>query len=201
MQTPSFFNDAPTIELVDPLAGFLGATTGGNITYTYSDVVKLAGHSCPTVAGAYLMTRQALAHLYGADTPERGNIKIEMRDAMDEGVTGVIGNVISMITGAAGPGGFRGIGPKFKRSGLLDYAVTQDAEVRFTRLDTGQSIGVDYDASAVAPNPNQGAVMQAIMSGAAGPDQVAQFGEMWQERVGKIMTSPELWPVMVTISE
>jgi hypothetical protein len=200
MQTPSFFNDAPTIEVLDPLAGFLGATTEGRITYTYEDVVKLAGHSCPTVAGAYLMARQALAHLYGEETPQRGSIKIEMRDAIDEGVTGVIGNVISMITGAAGAGGFRGIGPKFKRSGLLEYGADISTEVRFTRVDTGQSIGVDYDASAVAPNPNQGAVMQAIMSGAAGPEQVAQFGEMWQERVGKIMTSPELWPVMVTLS-
>ncbi len=201
MQTPAFFNDAPTIELIDPLAGFLGATTEGRITYTYADVVKLAGHSCPTVAGAYLMTRQALAHLYGEETPERGNIKVTMRDAIDEGVTGVIGNVISMITGAAGAGGFRGIGPKFKRSGLLEYGVSQVAEVRFTRVDNGQSIGVDYEASAVPPHPSQGAVMQAIMSGAAGPEQVAQFGEMWQQRVGKIMTSPELWPVMVTLSE
>ena len=186
--------------MIDPLAGFLGATAKGEITYTYTDVVKLAGHSCPTVAGAYLMTRQALAHLYGEETPERGNIRIEMRDAIDEGVTGVIGNVISMITGAAGAGGFRGIGPKFKRSGLLEYGVDQKTEVRFTRLDTGASIGADYDASPVQPNPNQGAVMQAIMSGAAGPEQVAQFGEMWQERVGKIMTSPELWPQMVTLS-
>ncbi len=199
MQTPSFFNDAPTIEMIDPLAGFLGASTEGRITYTYGDVVKLAGHSCPTVAGAYLMTRQVLAHLYGEETPERGNIKIEMRDAVDEGVTGVIGNVIGMITGAAGAGGFRGIGPKFKRSGLMEYGVGQKREVRFTRLDTGQSIEADYDASPVAPDPTQGALMQAIMSGAAGAEQVAQFGKIWQKRVAKIMTSPELWPVMVTL--
>ncbi len=200
MQTPEFFNEAPTIDMVDPLAGFLGATTGGNITYSYTDVVKLAGHSCPTVAGAYLMTLQALSHLYGEDTPERGNIRIEMRDAVDQGVTGVIGNVISMITGAAGDGGFHGIGPRFKRSGLLHYGVDQTAEVRFTRLDTGKSVGVDYDASHVAPNPEQGAVMQAIMSGGASDEQVAKFGQLWQERVGIIMTSPELWPVMVTLT-
>ncbi len=169
------------------------------MTYTYTDVVKLAGHSCPTVAGAFLMAHEALAHLYGEEIPERGNIKVEMRDALDEGVTGVIGNVLSMITGAAGPGGFRGVGPKFKRSGLLDYGVAQRAEVRFTRMDTGQSIGADYDASAVAPNPKQSELMQAIMSGAAGPEQKAEFGTMWQERVGIIMTSPELWPVLVTL--
>jgi len=199
LQTPEFFEAAPTIEMIDPLAGFLGATTEGRITYTYADVVKLAGHSCPTVAGAYLMTLQALAHLYGEETPERGNIRIEMRDAVDEGVTGVIGNVISMITGAAGAAGFKGIGPRFKRSGLLKYSVAQTTEVRFTRMDTGQSIGADFDASHVAPDPQQGALMQTIMSGSAGPEHVARFGELWQERVGKIMTSPELWPVMVKL--
>ena len=41
----------------DPLARFLGAAEDGVIEYTYADTVKLAGHSCPTVASAYLMTR------------------------------------------------------------------------------------------------------------------------------------------------
>ncbi len=199
MQTPSFFKDAPEIEMIDPLAGFLGATTEGRITYTYADAVKLAGHSCPTVAGAYLMTMRALAHLYGEETPQRGNIKVELRDAIDQGVTGVIGNVISLLTGAAAEGGFKGIGPRFKRSGLLHYGMNQETEVRFTRLDTGQSIGVDYDASSVSPNPNQGPLMQAIMSGGATEQQVKEFGEMWQERVSKIMTSPELWQTLVTL--
>ena len=83
MQTPSFFNDAPTIEMTDPLADFLGAITDGQITYNYVDAVKLAGHSCPTVAGAYLMTKLALAHLYGEEAPVRGNIQVEMSDAVD----------------------------------------------------------------------------------------------------------------------
>ena len=45
----------------DPLAEFLGAADGGRLEYTYADAVKLTGHSCPTVAGAWLATRRALA--------------------------------------------------------------------------------------------------------------------------------------------
>jgi len=199
MQTPSFFADVPSIEMIDPLAKFLGAATDGRVSYSYADAVKLAGHSCPTVAGAYLMTRLALEHLYGSDTPERGNIKIELREAANEGVTGVIGNVISLITGAAGLGGFKGIGTRFKRSDLLTYGVDQARSVRFTRLDTGQSIGADFDASPVPPHESQGPMLQAFLSGQTAPEDMAQFADVWQQRVATIMTSPALWPQMVTL--
>jgi hypothetical protein len=200
LNTPAFFADAPTIGMVDPLAEFLGAATGGSLTYNYIDAVKLAGHSCPTVAGAYLMTKVALEHLYGADTPVRGEIKVSMRDAQDEGVTGVIGNVIGLITGATGSGGFKGIGGRFNRAGLLQYGVAHSQSVRFTRMDNGLSIGADFDASHVAPDPRQMQVMQALMSGNAGPEDLGDFGKMWQTRVGTIMTSAELWQKMVKLS-
>ena len=199
MQTPSFFADAPSIDMIDPLADLLGAVVDGRITYTYADAVKLAGHSCPTVAGAYLMTKVALDHLHGQETPLRGNIRVEMRDAVDSEVTGVIGNVIGLITGAAGNGGFKGIGGRFKRNGLMAYGVEQTPTVRFTRLDTGQSIGADFDATVVPPDQAQGPLMQALMSGEASSDDMNRFGDVWQQRVGAMMTSPELWPRMVTL--
>ncbi len=200
MKTPAFYTDAPTIDMIDPLAGFLGAATDGNLTYSYIDAVKLAGHSCPTVAGAYLMTKVALAHLYGSETPVRGEIEVSMREAQSEGVTGVIGNVIGLITGATGSGGFKGIGGKFNRAGLLKYEVAHAQSVRFTRMDNGQSIGADFDASLVAPDPRQMQVMQALMSGSAAPGDMAEFGKMWQARVGTIMTSSDLWNQMVKLS-
>ena len=52
---PAFFQDIPPLTLRDPLAALLGAAEGGLIDYRYADAVKLAGHSCPTVAGAWLM--------------------------------------------------------------------------------------------------------------------------------------------------
>jgi len=66
MQFPDFFASAPVIRMHDPLAEFLGAAKDGIIEYRYADAVRFAGHSCPTVASAFLMTRAALAALYGS---------------------------------------------------------------------------------------------------------------------------------------
>jgi len=199
MQMPAFFADTPVIEMIDPLAGFLGAAVDGKITYTYADAVKLAGHSCPTVAGAFLVTRQALRHLYADETPVRGGIRVDLREAQDEGVTGVIGNVIGLISGAAGPGGFQGIGGRFVRRNLLNYGIEQDRSVRFTRLDTGRSIGADYDPSPVPPDPRQNQLLQAFISGQAGPEEGRQFGEIWQQRVARILTDSALREKIVTL--
>ena len=57
---PTFFEQAPTICLRDPLAAFLGAAEGGLMTYSYQDAVKLAGHSCPTVAGSFIAVIRGL---------------------------------------------------------------------------------------------------------------------------------------------
>ena len=79
MRTPAFFEAVPAIVVPDPLAELLGAAEGGVIEYRYVDAVKLAGHSCPTVAGAWLMTRAALARLYPGAMPRRGEIRVELR--------------------------------------------------------------------------------------------------------------------------
>ncbi|RKW45863.1 MAG: hypothetical protein D8H96_03445, partial [Lautropia sp.] len=77
---PAFFDQAPTLTVQDGLARFLGATRDGILTYRYLDAVRLAGHSCPTVAGSWLMVIRGLKALYGDDIPERGNIDVLMRD-------------------------------------------------------------------------------------------------------------------------
>ncbi len=66
----------------------------------FKDVVKLSGHSCPTVAGAYLMTIYSLKKLYENELPVRGEIKVELRDSKSSGITGVLANVASFLTGA-----------------------------------------------------------------------------------------------------
>ena len=86
MKTPAFFEAVPAIVVIDPLAETLGAAENGVIEYHYRDAVKLAGHSCPTVAGAWLMTRTALAHLYPDGVPQRGGMRVELRQAVDEGL-------------------------------------------------------------------------------------------------------------------
>lgn len=49
---------------------------------SFFDAVKFAGHSCPTVAGAYMMTTEALKVLYPDSIPVRGNIEVHMPDAI-----------------------------------------------------------------------------------------------------------------------
>ena len=60
MSYPKYYDDVEKIELKDPLAEFLGSFEDGKITLKYINSVKSAGHCCPTVAGAYLMTLKAL---------------------------------------------------------------------------------------------------------------------------------------------
>ncbi len=187
MNTPDFFTDAPKITLHDPLAEFLGATKNGVIEYCYLDAVKLAGHSCPTVAGAWLMTRKALASLYGDELPVRGAIQVSFRDGQADGVTGVIANVVGLLTGAAQSGGFKGIGGKFDRRNLLHFNAAIAGEIRYTRLDTGTSVDTTYHPECVAPCPGMKELMQKAMMGVANADERNRFGQLWQDRGKRIL--------------
>lgn len=97
---PEFFDQAPTLTVQDPLAAFLGAAQDGILTYRYADAVRLCGHSCPTVAGAYLMVIKGLKALYGEELPERGGIEAAMQGTRDEGTVGVTASVVQLLTGA-----------------------------------------------------------------------------------------------------
>ena len=183
---PSFYNDVEKITLYDPLSDFLGAFDHGIIEYCYLDVVKSAGHSCPTVAGAYLVTIKALQALYPDGVPERGNIHISMKDSLREGVTGVISNVMSQITGATETSGFKGIAGKYVRHSLMDFDAEIQGQYRFTRKDSGESVEISYQA--IAPiDSRQQALMQKIIMGAASDKEKKLFGQIWQQRVQAIL--------------
>ena len=188
MKYPSFFDKVNTIKTYDPLAQFLGAVEDGIIEYKYLDVVKAAGHSCATVAGAYLLTAKALNALYPNDEfPIRGNISVEFAGAENEGVTGVIGSVISIITGAKGSDGFKGIAGNFSRNGLLSYGISGlKGEIKFTRIDTGKSVEVVY-VPAVSADPNTGNAVGSILKGIANKSEIQDFKDKWQRRVKEIL--------------
>ncbi len=199
--TPSFFSQAPRLRVTDPLADFLGAAQDGCIDYEYLDVVKLAGHSCPTVACAYLMTGKALARLYGDELPRRGEIRVEMRDAIDAGVTGVVAAVVGMLTGAAGAGGFKGIAGRFNRQDLLRFEAPIESEIRFTRLDTGRSV----EASAhpeIAPMPPglRAAIGPALQPGASAAARAA-FADGWQQRVRALLVDHADDPNLIVLAD
>src|SRR5665213_586656 len=109
MKLPTFFDAVPKLRVSDPLAEALGCAEGGVFEYGYVDAVRLAGHSCPTVAAAYWLTWRALHVLYPDRLPQRGRIMVEFRDDARSGSTGVVASVVQMLTGAAGSTGFKGI--------------------------------------------------------------------------------------------
>ncbi len=200
MKYPAFFDKVEPIQLHDPLSEFLGAFEGGDMEICYLDCVKLAGHSCPTVAGAYLMALKGVEALYPDTLPQRGRIKVEMRDALTNGVTGVVGNVIAFIVGASGAGGFKGIQGNFSRNNLISYDAPIQSEVRLTNLDTNETIELDYNPSSIPPSPEMQPLMGKALQGQASEEELSRFGQLWQERVEKILLSRDLWDSMITIT-
>jgi hypothetical protein len=201
MNHPAFFDQAPTITVHDGLAEFLGACDDGLITYRYVDAVKLAGHSCPTVAGAYLMTRRALQLLYPEQTPERGGVQVRFSAPVDEGVAGVIGSVVSLITGAAGLGGFKGIGRNFRRQNLMYYGCAIEGEVRFERIDNGVGVQLAMNMNRVEPDPRTGELLRKFLAGVATPDEMRDFAALWQQRVKRILLDHADDPELIVLSE
>ncbi|MDD2400041.1 MAG: hypothetical protein PHR75_05485 [Sulfurovum sp.] len=176
MKYQKFFDEIEPIVLQDELARFLGVNDDGILEITYLDIVKVAGHSCATVSGAYLMALEGLKALYGDEVPQRGEIKVELQKTVNEDHTGVVGFVLSNITGATTDYGFGGIpGGKFNRQDLLFYGAPIDTDVRFTRLDTNMQVGVNYRPGKVV-NP-----MQILMS-AIGPNAMPEDKESLPHR-------------------
>lgn len=188
MAFPSFFSEIQPLVVHDRLAEFLGAADGGVIEYRYADVVKLAGHSCPTVAGTWLLTCRALAALYPDELPERGGIEVAFRETQDSGVAGVMASVIGLVTGAAGTGGFKGIGGHFSRRNLLAFEdIGFDGEISFTRHDNGQRICASLHLEHVAPDPRTGPLLQRLLAGERDPVVAEVFAALWQDRVRRIL--------------
>lgn len=200
MQVPPFFDAVPPVAMRDPLAETLGAADDGIIEYGYVDAVKLAGHSCPTVAGAWLMTVKALSRLYGDELPRRGEVRVELRQTHDEGVAGVIGNVAGLLTGAAGDGGFKGLAGRFSRRGLLAYGAPIDGDIRYTRTDTGKSVEVAYHPEVVERPAELKALMQAALVPSADAQARRAFGSAWQEWVRRIVVDHADDPALVTVT-
>ncbi|MFO1507318.1 MAG: hypothetical protein U1F23_09695 [Lysobacterales bacterium] len=186
MGFPAFFGLAPRVMLRDPLAEFLGAADGP-IEYGYVDAVRLAGHSCPTVAGAYLMARAALLGLYPNSPGERGGVAVTMRFPESEGTTGVMAQVFTLLTGAAGANGFQGLGDRFARRGLLDYGIDQRTLARFRRLDNGVTVGVSLDLSRVPPVAGLRTLLGRAQAADATDAERAAFGAAWQDRVRRLL--------------
>ena len=183
MLYPAFFDEIPGIRIRDPLAAFLGVSEDGVFEYRYLDAVKLAGHSCPTVAAAWNMTHLALASLYENEMPCRGNIRVALHRNFDEGVTGVIASVVSLITGAAAEGGFKGIAGQFQRQNLMRFNTEIPLELRFSRQDMAKTVDVACDMSSIPTDPEMPRLLRECLDGNGSSAARHRFGVLWQERV------------------
>lgn len=185
MSNTKFFEDVEKIVLQDPLGEFFGVDK--KYVFSFEDVVKLSGHSCPTVAGAYLMTLKALKELYQDEIAIRGDIKVELRDKKSLGTTGVLANIASLITGAKEEDGFKGLNGKFARSNLLEFEAPIIGEIRFTRVDNAKSVEASFDLSNVTLSSFDPLLMQKGLQGTATKEELETFGKAWQQRVKEIL--------------
>ncbi|MEW6778226.1 MAG: FmdE family protein [Bdellovibrionota bacterium] len=178
----------PELLLRDPLAEFLGALgPGETFSYSYDDAVKLSGHSCPTVAGSYLMTVVALQALYPGSIPVRGEIEVTIGGAASESTWGPISQVVAFLTGAAPETGFGGLGGKFRRKHLLRFDPALKGRLQFRRTDTGATVIVRYDPTAVPAPAEMGQLLGEALAEDAPPQVRERFARLWQERVKAIL--------------
>jgi hypothetical protein len=188
----AFFNDVPPILVKEPLAETLGAIDDGQpMSYSFTDLVKLAGHACPTMAGAYLAVQAALGELFGGAVPVRGTIAVTVYGEPDEGTFGVMAAAFTLITGAAPATGFKGLGPLYKRKDLLKFS-RESPDPRalcfeFQRVDTGRAVLVKFTPRAIPfaaeKSRRMGELMEKVTWEAARPEERAEFQELWMEKV------------------
>lgn len=159
------------ISIFEPFSDFLqGDLDEKHFEVSLLDVVRFAGHACPSMVGAFLITQKAISELF----PEsgvciRGDVMIDVPRNATQGPTGPMANVFSYITGAWAETGFGGMGDRFCRRNLLRFnsPMAPEGGYRFTRLSTGVSIDVFCDFS------------KAQFEGT--PD--APFQLQWRERI------------------
>lgn len=172
------------IKIYEPLAEFLGNSSElVHFELGLIDAARLSGHLCPSVAGAFLLTRKAVQLLY-PDTHicVRGQIEIHLPGPPSQDALGPMANVISFITGAWSETGFGGLsGGRYARRNLLHFSsqLCQHREFIFIRMDTKSSIRLSY-------NPTS--LLQELKSANAG----MSFQDSWQANVRAILSSNDV---------
>lgn len=206
-----FLKEVKPIKLKEPLAETLGAFSGEGVVLDYSfiEVVKMAGHACPTVAGAYLCCQHAIDKLYPDGIATRGEIAVTVYGDQDEGVYGVIGQVFSFLTGAAPDSGFKGLGYKFKRKDLLKYNPQKiDPEAmcfEFKRLDNNKTVLVKFYPSRIPSTPEKGKrmgeLLEKVIWEAAKPEESAEFKRLWTEKVRSMLLERKAIETWIKVEE
>jgi formylmethanofuran dehydrogenase subunit E len=187
MKLAAYFDDVPKLRMQDPLASLFGGVDNGILEYGYADAVRVAGHSCSTVAASYWLTCLAMEHLYPSSLPQRGGIAVKFREDPLSGSTGVMATVVQMLTGAAGSTGFKGIAGRYRRVGLMSYAPELLLSMRFMRTDTRVAVDADANLSLVPDDPSTERLLQRCIEGRGTPKEAHALAERWQARVKHLL--------------
>jgi formylmethanofuran dehydrogenase subunit E len=192
------------ITLLDPLSWALGSQEEGEpFIFTYADAVKLAGHSCAAVAGAFKLTQKALCALYEEETPVRGEILVLIKGGPTQLAYGPQAQVISFITGASGATGFRGLAGKYSRFNklLFDPRDFQYGTFIFQREDTGKTVKAVYDPTVLPHPPELNELTRKALSGKAKKAEKERFVSLWQEKVGRILLEDGKYQGLFSVEE
>ena len=101
------------------------------------------------------------------------------------------------MTGAAGAGGFKGLGGLHARKDLLRYGDASAGALRMRRMDTGETVEITFDASPVPADPEMRVMIPLALAG--GMEAVARFGAAWQERVRRLLIEHADDPAVVSV--
>lgn len=168
-----------TVKIHEPFAEFLMASPPEfQFELSLLDAVRFAGHACPAMVGAFMMSKHAVEKLFpDTNVCERGDVAIELGAGPTDGATGPISNVFSFVFGAFEQSGFGGLGgEKFVRRNLLKYNSSNvpSGAFRFRRISTNQAIDVYY-----SPGNAQVAI-----------DPSWPFQQQWRARIERIYKNP-----------
>jgi len=179
------FPESPELRFYDPLAELLGVGDGV-LYYRFDDVVKLSGHACPTVAGAFVLVKRACEQLYGEGVPQRGDLRITLPGPVDAGVNGPISQVFTFLTGAAAENGFHGLAGRHARNGLLHFADGGEGHL-FERISSGCRVRLAYDPTAMPEPPGLDADLKQVLQGTADRATTTRFRQSWRDRVAGLV--------------
>lgn len=177
----------------DPFLEFLGLVSPREpIAVTFEELVKAAGHLCPTVAGAYLILRHGLAALYGNEPAVRGEVRVTAYGGPQDFGYGPIAQLVNLVIGAAPETGFAGLGPGlFVRRDLFVFKRhdIRRNEFDFERLDSNRTVHVTYEPGKIPAPAGLHASIGPALSATAAPEDLARFRTLWLRRVQDILSA------------
>jgi hypothetical protein len=175
----------------DPFLEFLGLVPAGEpISISFAELVKAAGHVCPTVAGAYLILREGLKALYGSEPAVRGAVRVTAYGGPADFGYGPISQLVNFVIGAAPDTGFGGMARgRFRRRDLFLFKRDdiRRNEFDFERLDTAHRVRVVYDPSIIPVPGELAAAIGPALAESATADEVGRFRRLWLQRVEAIL--------------